>query len=50
MVDHPNQRLQSDAALSQLLVPVFVGTAGVHAVIEVNRTQAVQTDDLVKLC
>ena len=49
MIDHTHQCVQPDAALSQLLVAVFVRTAGVHAVVEVYSIQAVQSDHLVKL-
>ena len=49
MIDYPNQCLQSDMSLPQFLMPVFVCTAWIHAVIEVNRIQPIQSNDLVKL-
>ena len=48
MQGNPSHGLHADPALPQLFVTVLMGTAGVLAVVEMNRQQTIQADHLVK--
>ena len=50
MLHDTPESFSSYLTLSELLVPVFSGAAGILAVIEMYRTQSVQPDDPVELC
>ena len=48
MQRNPSHGLHADLALAQLFVAVLMRAAGVLAVVEMNRTQTLQADYLVK--
>ena len=48
MTDDAHEGFQTDLALADARMAVFVGSAGIQAVVEVDGTQAVEADDAVK--
>ena len=50
MVDHPHKRLRADLAFPDPRVAVLPGSPDIHAVIQMDRFQAFQPHNTVKLC